>query len=223
MNTKLSFNAIQDKQKLTKTQKNCNNKMRIFSDFASPKGFSGLAFTGFTLVELLISLSILAVISLVTVALYTSGSKNTQIEAQKAILQQDNKTVIEKITADVRDAQGVVLQKDTFASSNTTLILSVPAIDATQQILYSGENFIPDYIIYDLFGNTLQKTLIADPGSNRQSSGPTNILENCSVIFNYLPDLNTASEVEVILSNQVTVGGKVLSSQNITKSKLRNK
>ncbi len=178
---------------------------------------------GFTLVELLVSIAILAIVSLVTVTIYVTGLKNTQIEAQKANLQSDNKTVLEKIAADTRDATAVVSTKDTYTSSSTTLILSVPAIDSSQEIIYSGENFVLDYIIYTLSGGVLQKIVIANISSSRESIGPVNILGNCTINFNYTPDLATASEVEITLTNQATAGKKLLTSTNTTKSKLRNK
>ncbi len=123
---------------------------------------------GSTLIELLIVIAISALIVVALLSLYSSGQRYFITQSAKADTIEDSRHPLTWITRDIREAAQVVSNYDTYSTSANCLILQIPSIDETGEIIDIDSIF--DYIIYRRSPenpNRLERIIDADDASAR--------------------------------------------------------
>lgn len=180
---------------------------------------------GTTLIELLVAIVILSIMMVVFSSIYTNSIKTFQQELTQAQLQADSQLIVDNIINDIKSAQSVEANYDTYSSDTDSIILKVPAVDANQNFLYTGSVMVFDRIIYYKSGPAIHKIIYADTNSNRYALNGLNKTLSSNVTgltFNYYPDniLPTAVSTTIQLTKNV---GKFNRSVILTsKAKMRN-
>lgn len=177
---------------------------------------------GFTLIELAVSTALLGIIMSAVTALFVVGIKNYQVESQRSFLQKEVNFVADDIAIQAKQAYAVPETYDIYARSADTLILALPAINESENFIYSGNNLATDYIIYYLADGSLYKKMVADTSSTR-ADRETEIISNVSS-FNclYTPFTDT-QEIDCTLVIAKDVGSVTLDFTAQKTAKLRNK
>ncbi len=123
---------------------------------------------GFTMVEMMIAVVILGMIVMVISDMYLKGTISSKTEMVKARLQIEEKNVLEGITSNVNLSTKIDSDYGggMYTGGQQTLILDLPAIDSSNNFLYSGSQKVHDYVIYYLSGSDLHKLVYS---SNPQS------------------------------------------------------
>lgn len=127
------------------------------------------AIRGFTLVEALISLTLFSIVSFALLTLFLSSSRQYQEESKRTALTTAVTTLNDQLTADIQAAFAIEPTYSTYASGADTVVLAVPGIDGSGNLLSSGGNFTPDRIVYTLSGDQILKVVAPAPGSSRAS------------------------------------------------------
>jgi prepilin-type N-terminal cleavage/methylation domain-containing protein len=147
---------------------------------------------GFTLIEVLISISILAVILLVLNAVYIAGIKEFPRGFEKSKMQTDLNFSLDSIGMNIKDAfrsPSTYTNGATTFSSGTgsythqnSLILELPAVNSSGEFIYSGSALQPDVVVYYLSGGNLYKRVYGNPAGrlSSESGQPKAILKNVS-------------------------------------------
>lgn len=180
---------------------------------------------GISLIELIISMTLLVTISGTITSLYLVGFKTFREQLAEAQIESNAQTILDNIVNDAKNAQSVEESYGLYISDPHTVILKVPAIDNDKNILYSGETMLFDRIIYYFQNNAIHKVIFADPASARLSqSGPEKTLDNKILTLNltYEPDMVSATLLTINIATNQQVG-KVSRSISLTgKARLRN-
>ena len=104
--------------------------------------------TGFTLIEVIITLTLITIVLGILVSIYIFNVRTFQIELWRSKLQTETQTILDKIISDTKLATEISENYNEYSTSSDTIILAVPAVDESQNFLYAGEQFKKDYIIY---------------------------------------------------------------------------
>jgi len=160
---------------------------------------------GLTLMELIVTLAIISIMILVVAEVYVSGMVQSKADMKKAQLQIAGKSSLEGVTRNIKLASKVEATYDVYTTDSTHLILKIPAIDSSENFIYSGGARVNDYIVYYLDGKNLHKVIDAPNVSSRLHSqdGSDDILLNNvkSINFGYdMPAPNT-----VLVNINITV------------------
>jgi prepilin-type N-terminal cleavage/methylation domain-containing protein len=177
---------------------------------------------GYTLIELIISMAILAVIMAAVATIFVTSIKNYRTESQKSAFQRELNFVVDNISKDVKEAAEVPQNYDVFALAPTVLILAIPATNSSNNFIYTGEVLEKDYVVYYLLNQELKRKIYANPLGSRQSSENT-IMKNVSnLAFTYSPGITNAGQVNtrVIVSANV---GRIVTLSVERLANLRNK
>jgi prepilin-type N-terminal cleavage/methylation domain-containing protein len=191
---------------------------------------------GFTLIEVLFSMMIVAIIMVVVNSVYITGLKELPRNLEKSKIQTNLDYTIDSIFLKIKESN---IAPDTYtngpnsfnhASSGpqtykNALILQVPAQDTAGNFLYNGSAFQLDTYIYYLSGGNLVKRVYGYSGGKNaaQEGSPTRVLANVSS-FNcvYTPVTDPASiTCNIALSKNSF--GKTLNLATTKTATLRNK
>ncbi len=184
--------------------------------------------TGFTLVELLIGSTILAIVILILGKVFISNLKLFLDESSAIAITEANKIALDEVINQIRESQAVAANctpcgADT--SGSNVLILQLWPINTNGELYDGGVNF--DYIVYkrDVQDNTLLRKIVypnavsTRPASNKILS--TNVA-NLSFAYNNATP-SQASEVTVTIKNSTNSSGKIQETERQSKAVLRNK
>lgn len=181
---------------------------------------------GLTMIELIVVMVLLSILLPVLLSIYVYGTKTFNEELSQSELQSDAQTILDSILNDIRNAQSVEASyDDQFFSNGTTIVLKVPALDQSQNIIYDGSTMQSDIIVYSFYDNSIHKRVFADADSRRATQNnidkilASNILE---LNFTYEPDPLAATLVQVTLKNHKKVGNQSKSINVSSKARLRN-
>ncbi len=181
---------------------------------------------GFTLIEVTISLVIIAMMVVVLGDMYMNGTISSGKEMRKSKLQVDAKSVLEGINENVKLSAKMEASYGDYTGGATTLILDIPAIDSSNNFLYTGSQKIYDHVIYYLDGNNLHKHVLSDNASSRlhgQNNSDQIILNNVSSLtFSYNPALPGSTTVATNLTIQSSGQGTTQSVNVTSEAKRRN-
>lgn len=178
---------------------------------------------GLTLIELLITITLLSILLISFSSIYISGIKTYREEFAKSQLQTEAQTILDKISTDIKASKTTEAQ---FTDSSTglsytlnsnTLILLLPAIDNRdsngQNIIYSGNSMLFDRVIYQKNGNSLTKKVISAPGSARlNENNITKTLSPNNIAFTFTPVTANANQINLTLTFSKKVGNKTLTT-----------
>lgn len=187
---------------------------------------------GLTLIELLIVISLTALILLTLLSLYTTSQKYFVTESARADVIRDSRQVLLWISRDIKEACQVITSWDIYTSSNDCLILRVPSVDASGLIIDIESQF--DYIIYRLnpsFPNRLERIIDANDGVSAKVDGGRVLvtrvnfflLSSEGVEFSSIADFSSVSSVDISLTASQDRYGRTFQDTLNTVVKLRNK
>ncbi|PIZ01073.1 hypothetical protein COY62_00375 [bacterium (Candidatus Howlettbacteria) CG_4_10_14_0_8_um_filter_40_9] len=174
---------------------------------------------GLTLIELLISITLLSIIIAVFTSTYVTGISVYTREVRTTNLQNESRIILDRIVSDIKQSNEVV-----SGSNETVLVLAAPSIDSNGSIIYENTGlFKMDFITYWLDGSALYKKVEPHLDSARPAA-VTHILGDVdSVTFTYTPSASTAKEVEINIVTSIIASKKTITVNNNAKSVLRNK
>lgn len=179
----------------------------------------------FSLIELLIALTIFGTIVTVTSSVFATAMHSYRLNIQKSFFQKDLNFTLDSIANNTKSASLIPASQGNYQSSANTLILAVSAKDQAGNFVYTANVPEYDYYIYYLSGSDLHKRIYGNAngilaGQNTDSI----ILDNVgSFTVSYNPDINNASGVTISLglSRQVYEHNVSLTQQRTVN--LRNK
>lgn len=186
---------------------------------------------GFSLIELLIGISLLAIVSLVIGNTYVNFLKGSVYQSELTNLASQNKTATEEITFAIRQSRGIVTSASCqpgIQTNASNIVLELWPLDVSQKPFDpSGTNY--DYIVYTLSSNQITKIVCPSVVSSRTAANHT-ITTNVSDANLYTYNLNgsqvaptSANEVTINLTLQKTVITRSISNAQSRKVSLRNK
>lgn len=180
---------------------------------------------GFTIYELLISIAILGTMIIAITNIYIVGLKTFREELASSQLESNAQTILDEITTDAKNAQSAEAAYDVYTSGANSIILKIPAIDNSKNILYSGNTMLFDRIIYYYENDSIHKITIADPASIRYKENNINKTIASKVLelsFSYDPDAVSATLVTIHVTSHQEIGKLDRTISLTSKARLRN-
>ena len=178
---------------------------------------------GFTLVELLITITLFSLASAVLASLYISGSRQYQEESIRNDLSKSLTTLSDELTTDIQNAYAVEANYGGYTSSATTIVLDLPAIDSSQNLVMNGSSFVTDRVIYSLSGSTILKSVVPGAGSARPAAtNKTVVSKVVNWSLTYTPALPASSQVSWTVSARDSYQKRIVNVSSTRTSKMRN-
>jgi type II secretory pathway pseudopilin PulG len=183
---------------------------------------------GFTLVELAISIALLATIMVAVGAIFSVVIKTYHVESQRGFFQKELNFVSDAMVRDIKQSH-IVQNYDPYILSSDTLILSLPSLDDTDKFIYSGGNVLTDTVVYYRSGNSFYKILFANPLSKRAHGTflgfSTTLISGdvSNVTFTYSPNINDPGQVTFSITLSRMVGKRNVTLTTKDTANLRNK
>lgn len=165
-----------------------------------------------TIIEVLIAISILGIMMLAFTSIYSVGLSRLRDELVQTQLQSEAQVLLDRISTEVTQAQGVEQVYDGVNLSASYLPLKIPAINSSQNIIYNNNsNIIYDHIVYKINGSNLTRMVVADTGSKRY--GENNIEKTLStsvtnLTFTYAPDNVSPTQINISISLSKKAGNR---------------
>lgn len=185
---------------------------------------------GLTLVELLVSLSLTGIVTLLILTVYNAYFKlfTNQIGSTDVIGQ--NQIATQEIINQIRQSQSVILTcPDNICQADNTgqnvIVLELWSLDAGGNATSAAF----DYFVYRTDANdstSLIKKIYADPSSSRKTAQRiiTHSLQPSNGLsFSYNPAVPDTTQVTITLSTTGTLNGKTQTSTKTATAGLRNK
>ena len=181
-------------------------------------------YSGVSLVELLIGMSIVGFMGVLIAALYFShfklfSSQNTRIEVAS-----ENKNALEEMTNQIRESQGVAAAccSPPETTNANVLVLSIWPLNASGDPTEPTSGY--DYIVYKKVADTLKKQIVPAAGSTRQASDKIIATKISALAFSYdNADVTQAVQVTINLTTQNTVNNVTQTDTKTSTAVLRNK
>lgn len=178
---------------------------------------------GYTLIELVISIAILATIMMAVSSIFFTSLKNYRAESQKSSFQRELNFVIDNIAKDVKQAAEVPQIYEEIELSSTVLILALPAVDNDHNFIYSGDVLEKDYLVYSISGNDLIRNTYASLSGTRETEEDTLLSSVSALDFSYSPGLTDAGQVTISITQSIGVGNRTVTLTEGRMANLRNK
>jgi len=187
---------------------------------------------GITLVEVLVTVTIVSFMILAMLSLYVAGQRYFMNGSARSNVLRDNRHVLTYISRDVKEAIQVVPSWDVYATSTECIILQVPSLDSNGLIIDIDSQF--DYIVYRLnseYPNRLERVIDANDGvSNREDSSRTIAtrvnsfqLSSGGIELSGVADFSQVACVDITLITSLNQMGRTFQETLSTGVKLRNK
>ncbi len=187
---------------------------------------------GFTLVELLVVVAIIAVIVLSLVALYSSGQRYFITESARTDMLQDSRFVLNWISRDIKEAIQVIPSWGSYTTATDCLVLEIPSIDANGLIIDIANDF--DYIVYRLnpdHPQWLERIVDAKDGVSFKADSTRLIAKNVDsftlssegVALSSVGDFSAVSNINISMTTRQTIFSKTYQETLKTEVKMRNK
>lgn len=187
---------------------------------------------GFTIIELLIEVSIGCLIILALLSLYSASQRYFITESARTDIIRDSRYVLDWISQDMKEAAQVLSSWEAYDTSSTCVVLQVPSVDSDGQVIDIESEF--DHIIYRLNPqnpNKLERIIDANDGiSSRVDStrvitdkADSFLLSSEGVEFSAVSDFSQISNIDIaVVTTQSRFNHSYQDTLN-TKVKLRNK
>lgn len=187
---------------------------------------------GFTLIEMMIVISIAVVIILALLGLYITGQKYFLSESSEVDALRYSRQVLTRVSKDIKEGIEVLASYDTYTASDECLILKVPSVDSSGIIIDVENDF--DYIIYRLhpsFSNRLERIIDANDGVSSRTDTTRTIADKVGSLafssggvgLSSVSDFSQIFSVNVSLTTQQSWMGRTYQETLNTLVKLRNK
>jgi prepilin-type N-terminal cleavage/methylation domain-containing protein len=180
---------------------------------------------GITLIELLITISLISSIMIVTSSVYVTGFKTFKEELTSSIVQSNAQTILDGLTTDIKNGLQIEPTYTTYTTGEDMIIIRVPAVDATGHAIYTGSNMSFDRIIYYYKNNSIHKVIYADAASIRYPKNGRDVILDSKVLelqFAYDPDQASATLVTATISSKMMVGNRDKAITLTGQARLRN-
>lgn len=190
---------------------------------------------GFSLLELIITMAIFSLISLVLVVIFIQTYETFYIQENQTQLQVETRYSLDTINNWVKKASSVISSytppgETAYETSDSVIILQVAAIDEDQNII--ADTY--DYLIFQADPSNpseLQQIIYADESSDRTTGTRTIAHYLNSLSFSYFDSSNNqlienfenSVFVTIELNSEEVVRGKTNKANFKTQTKLRNK
>lgn len=179
---------------------------------------------GFTLVELIISVAVAALIGGLLMAIFVNNTGVFYRESSKVSEGLGLNDSLVSIRSSIKQAQAVASSYTSYSSSASELVLKIPSIDSSGNILGS----VYDYIVYTVRQSRLYLKAFPDAASSRKSLDQilTNNID--SIVFNYFDSLGNATtppsavKVRVSITLSQKSGAQNETSVATSEASLRN-
>jgi type II secretory pathway pseudopilin PulG len=187
---------------------------------------------GITLVEVLITVTIVSFMILAMLSLYLAGQRYYMNGTARSDVLRDNRQVLNYISRDVKEAIQVVQSWDIYATSTECIILQVPSLDSNGLIIDIDSQF--DYIVYRLnseYPNRLERIIDANDGVSNRVDGSRTIatrvnsfqLGSGGIELSGVADFSQVACVDVTLITTQNQLGRTFQETLSTGVKLRNR
>ena len=187
---------------------------------------------GFTLIELQLASMIALIILSAIIALYIFSWRSFTIGNAFLDVYANSRNASGWLTRDIRSASQVAPSHGSYTTTDNSIVLMVPSIDASGQVISSHY----DYITYRLQGNDMYRIVEKDALSSRRNENSA-VSSYCdSLVFSSggttlsnIGNLSTVNTVAIYLpinKSTVSLGGSGTGTESITPTtivRLRNK
>jgi prepilin-type N-terminal cleavage/methylation domain-containing protein len=180
---------------------------------------------GLTLIELLITMGLIGLVLIVITSVYLVGFRTFREELASSTVQSNAQTLLDAMVTDIKNGMYVEQSYDEYLTGPNSIIVRVPATNASKQILYNGADMVYDRVIYYYTGNEIHKIIFANPDSVRYAKHGVDTILDTNILalsFEYDPDQNTATLVTVNISSVIKVSNRDKQINLSGKARLRN-
>lgn len=159
---------------------------------------------GFTLLELLIVLGLFGVIVTSVSTLYIASIKNSEDEFKRAQLTEALTLATDTLSDDIKAATAIEATYSTYTSGSQTVVLDLPAVDSSHNIIYLGNSFVLDRVVYTYSSGVLTKSVFPGSGSSRSAVTNKTVLSKISSLSFTYPSSPPAGNSQMSYSITVT-------------------
>lgn len=180
---------------------------------------------GFSLLELLITMTFVSVIATIITSVYLTGFNTFRQELTTSIVQSDAQTILDNLLLDIKNGMLIEQTYDSWITDEDTIIIRVPAMNSEKQILYSGADMLFDRVVYNYDGSAIHKIIYANPLSTRNNLSGKDITLDSKILalsFIYDPDQATATHVTATIHSEANVGNRNRGINLTGEARLRN-
>lgn len=180
---------------------------------------------GLTLIELLVTMSLIGIILIVITSVYVTGFRTFKEELASSTVQSNAQTILDAVILDAKNGMLIEPIYGAYTTGPNTIIIRVPATNESKEILYNGSDMVYDRVIYYYLNNEIHKITYAASGSTRyKNDGKDSVLDKniLAMSFEYDPDQSTATLVRVNLDSVIKVGNRDKKITISGEARLRN-
>ncbi|MDP4001196.1 MAG: prepilin-type N-terminal cleavage/methylation domain-containing protein [bacterium] len=174
---------------------------------------------GFTLVELVIVIAMVAVLSLVITGLFIGQNRLYKTQTTELKVNGGARASLDDIDSSVRGANRAAASYTSYIASSQVLILEIQSIDIKDHLIPATY----DYVVYYLYNGSLMRQIYPNVFSVR-AGGIKKLAENVTGLVFTLDniDYNLVTEVTTDLTIQEDAGTQNKSITISSKSRMRN-
>lgn len=151
---------------------------------------------GFTLAEIMVTMTIFVIMTVLVVSFYISGLKIFREKSAERDLifnaQNTLRDITDNLQKSVTIVENVIINMTTYTSGNQTIIAEIPAIDENGETIFQDSEVTTfDYIIYDYDPNseTIVKHVYPNVASSRSEIENFVLMKQVdSFTFEYSPE-----------------------------------
>jgi len=190
---------------------------------------------GFGILEVVITIAILSIISVVIIDVYVKSHNTFEIQKDKASLQTSTRSALDTISTWVKKSSSVVSvytapDNSIYTTSSASLALKVPSIDTNGNTIAG----VYDYVIFlpnQTDSSKLEEFIYSSTGSSRQNIERVICQNLKNIEIKYL-DSNSSEITEnyeasvllkINLSSEEATHGETITAELNTQAMLRNK
>ncbi len=180
---------------------------------------------GFSLVETMVSASLLAVVMTGVVSLYVMGSQNFTAGIASLSVHSDARLTMDYIARDIRWAASATVSG---TSGSNTLTLAVPSLDSSGNVSDPDADSVynDDTIIYRRnASDAAQLERVVTPGTGSYRPGETRTLaKNIDYLYFNIDSANPKEVAAEVRTKKTTFGGRNPATETLSSTiKMRNK
>lgn len=164
-----------------------------------------------TLVEMQVSLSIMLIIALAALSLHIVSWRSFAMGNGYMNVYSDSRMAMDRMARDIRWAAQVESNYGSYTTSNNSLVLKIPSIDASGNVV--GGYY--DYVIYNITGTSLHRIVRIDTGviNSGRSNDDDIVAKNCNASNFRLSTIGSGGNIQDLgsVSNLSTVNNIAVS------------
>lgn len=185
-----------------------------------------MARRGFTMLEIIIVLSIALICFLIILGMYISQSRLYASESNISELQTINSIIQETVSRNIEQGIEIIESKiingTIYISDSNTMIVKLPAIDASKQIIAG----VYDYVAFDFDSANSKITSNTETGSGSARPTGEKTVANFVGTLNFRYNNNVwanINTIEMTIATKKEIGGVEREEQTFKTIQLKNK